>query len=513
MAPILSAVATVLTVAKSRGALGLSSCIANKWACFLCQRTGLLTKKSITRSTRFTSIGSRSMSLSNTKSSFVDFLENAPTRLTKRLKESKSRDDENAKPIQLIMGNEAGDADSIISALTLAYVQNILSSTDQSTNLTVPIVSIPRADLPLRRDAVLLLDMAGINADKLLHADDEIVSNLLGDSDESSESDESFRITLVDHNRLRTSFDHLSRKVSEIVDHHEDEHFHDHITTDSGKREIAFDNGVALVASTCTLVAERLFRAIPPTTLIDRSLGLVLLSVILLDSVNMLPAAGKGTYRDEAAVQTLLKQTDWSSSGSASPAFVNDETMEKIFPRGRDALPDRTALFDMLSSSKFDPKFWNEMSVRDCLRIDYKKFPVESQSLVQSIGLSSVLMDMNTFIEKQQFHNILADFVNSESVDILGVLALYFNEGGMPIRELLLTGRDPRIVHSFAEYLTKDPDAAFLQINERTDGCWDNNEKPAVGARLFTQGNAKGSRKQVAPVLLRHASKITSLRL
>ncbi|KAL7484921.1 hypothetical protein ACHAW6_015122 [Cyclotella cf. meneghiniana] len=520
MALILSAVATVLTTTlKSRGALGFSSCTGIDWASSRRPRTPLLTKKYTAppmheQSTRFTTIDSRSMSSSNGKccSSFVEFLECAPERLRKRWNDAKSRHDERAMPIQFIMGNEAGDADSIISAITLAYVQYLLSGDDRSKHLILPLVSIPREDLTLRRDAVLLLGLAGINTDKLLHIDDDIVSDILGGIDRASEFDVSLQITLVDHNRLRLSLDHLSQNVSEILDHHEDEHSHDHITIDSGKRVIAFDNGVAIVASTCTLVAERLFRAIPPTISIDRSLGLLLLGVILLDSVNMLPAAGKGTDRDEAAIQNLLKRTDWSSCGGTPPAFVDDETIKKIFPSGRDTSPDRTALFDVLSSSKFDPKFWHEMNVRDCLRIDYKKFPVESRkSLVQSIGLSSVLMDMNTLLEKEQFDNILADFVASENVDIFGVLTLYFDEEGMPVRELLLTGRDPRIVNSYAEYLLKDPEAAPLRVMEREDRCFKNEEEPAMETRLFTQGNAKGSRKQVAPVLLRHAVTITSI--
>ena len=76
---------------------------------------------------------------------------------------------------------------------------------------------------------------------------------------------------------------HLSY-VTEIVDHHEDEKSHEQVT--DNKRLIAFENGAATVASTCTLVTERLFNS--TISIIDGSLGLALLGVILLDSVNIL---------------------------------------------------------------------------------------------------------------------------------------------------------------------------------------------------------------------------------
>lgn len=167
----------------------------------------------------------------------------------------------------MIIGNEAGDADSIISALTLGYVMS--SSRSNNTTLLqqqqVPVVSISRAEMELRRDAAILLDLVGIDIQKLLYLDDDIVTDNLMPSASASTSEEddsnisSLSITLVDHNRLRHMFSHLNPYVTEIIDHHQDEGYHRHVVADSGKRNIAFANGHATVASTCTLVAERLF--------------------------------------------------------------------------------------------------------------------------------------------------------------------------------------------------------------------------------------------------------------
>jgi hypothetical protein len=120
-------------------------------------------------------------------------------------------------------------------------------------------------------------------------------------------------------------------------------------------------------------------------------------------------------------------------------------------------------------------------------------------------------MDMDSLVGKQQFREAMTDFVASENVDIFGVLTLYFNEEGLPIRELLLSGRDAVLVNSFTEYLLTHPDAAFLQIQEREGWCSEEEKRTDIETRLFNQGNAKGSRKQVAPVLLNHASTISRL--
>jgi len=483
-----------------------------------------------------------SMSLSNTNNhadtnNFASYLNSVPATLSERTKQHNADapndggNDDNGPTIHMTMGNEAGDADSIISALALGYVvQSQILSSDQNVDadnsiqeIVVPIVSVPRTDLSLRRDVMLLLDLADITVENLLYVDDDIVSrNLLPSSydKKSSQSDRSLprTLTLVDHNRIRSSLSHLSTLVSEIVDHHVDEKSHqDVVTTDSGKRIIAFENGQATVASTCTLVTERIFQHTAlgdqsATISINGSLGLLLLGVILLDSVNMLAEAGKGTARDEKAMQMLLHHTGWASYHETvrMPSLVDATTLERIFPNGRSSMPDRTALFEVLSGAKNDPQFWSELSVMDCLRIDYKKFLVSGQShLVSSIGLSSVLLDMDSLLSKENFLDDLTAFAALSDVGLFGIMAVNFRDG-KPNRELLLTGSNTEIVDSFTNYLLNHPDAAFLEITERKD-CMDDGAYNAAPIRVFQQGNGKGSRKQVAPILLGHAATMSRL--
>jgi exopolyphosphatase len=459
--------------------------------------------------------------------------------------------------------------------------------------IVVPIVSISRLEIKLRPDVLRLLDLAGLTVSDLIYIDDELISTLLlrdpssftnTSSTKTASSpiipSEQLSLILVDHNRLRSSLTHLSNNVIEIVDHHEDEGCYLD-TVPTIKRNIAFHDGVALVASTCTLVVERLFNITPTTSssssrsadsgdsinrsyatavttrTIDASLGVLLLGVILLDSINMSEDAGKGTARDDVAISLLYQYTDWSSNTTTTyKDDDDDDTNDKIRtiartiyppPNGRtnNAPPlNRNALFTYLQNAKFDNQFWYSLSVTDCFKLDYKKFTVpimdnSSASLSSiSIGLSTVLISMNELIDKPNFYNELTSFVtlggvvntndydNDDKMLLFGIQTMTFSEegddGGMPIRGLLLASTDNIILESFTNYLITSEDAKFLEFTEiMIDDCngndwWkkkhedDNEELLAtsnnISVRIFKQGNGKGSRKQVAPTLLKHAS-------
>ena len=215
----------------------------------------------------------------------------------------KKKEEDKTKNDHVVVGNRAGDADSIISALTLAYVESVYGGTPKT-----PMVSITQRDLETQRPEVsFLFQTSGLDntvIDSLRYIDDPTLSPS--------------KVTLVDHNRAEPQFQ--ACEVVEIVDHHYDEQ--QHLDTCEGEsRNIAFQDDKATVASTCTLVAERLQQLNAnnnnnkqPQQQYPSTLSSLLLGTILLDSVNMIPQAGKGTPRDAAAIQNLLDHTDWSTS-------------------------------------------------------------------------------------------------------------------------------------------------------------------------------------------------------
>jgi exopolyphosphatase len=132
-----------------------------------------------------------------------------------------------AQSFHIVIGNEAADADSCVSALLWAFV---LAQKPAGRAVTIlPVVSCPSADLALRREFTYLLqknlDSAGI-----VRSFDELASDLIFVDHVTSELPEveklreagRLSITLTDHNALGGSLASLGDSVVEIVDHHLD---------------------------------------------------------------------------------------------------------------------------------------------------------------------------------------------------------------------------------------------------------------------------------------------------
>jgi len=377
----------------------------------------------------------------------------------------------------ITLGNEAGDADSIISSLSLSYV-NSLSMKDSRITL-LPLVSINRDDLPLRRDVMLILEMAGICVETLVYLDDEMFASIANDNSIRKE------ITLVDHNKLKSDLWNLKDDVVEIIDHHQDEGEHQSVMGEL--RKIGFDGNAALVGSTCTLISERLMES-GKNNDIDAGLGLVLLSVILLDTMNMSGDAGKGTMRDKNAIEFLISHTEWDN------LEVGEETREKIYDT-QSGPPCRKRLYEYLRDSKFDPEFWKAMRPRDTLRIDYKRFESSSGSN-SAFGLASVLLDMNDLLAKNGFYEDAIAYMSEADIDLLGVLTMVI-VNDKPQRGLLLVGTVTQ-VNSMTEFLLHSDAASYLEVTKAND---DVELGSGIIAVILKQGNPKGSRKQVAPVM------------
>lgn len=251
-------------------------------------------------------------------------------------------------PCRVVIGNEAGDADSIISSLCYAWLLHSAASSapSSSTTLTtVPVASIPRADLRLRPETSRLLELAGV---------DQGLLPCLDQVDLASAAQE---LVLVDHNAVSASWDaSLGPRVVEIVDHHSD--LGQHPTVPAEKRTIAFDHetGTATAGSCCTLVAEAFLTR--QRIALDQGVALLLAGVMLLDTVNMSATAGKGTARDAAVLDELLPI----------------------------AATDREVLFHELMTAKFDAAWWRSLSDVQYLRYDYKQ--------AGPLGISAVLLPL-----------------------------------------------------------------------------------------------------------------------
>jgi exopolyphosphatase len=385
----------------------------------------------------------------------------------------------------IVIGNEAGDADTVISAISLAYIETYAPQ-PMSLRRKTPIVSIPKRDLEqLRPEINLLLQLAGLSnpAKELLFVDSSVFRKDMQDA----------RVTLVDHNAIEEKFEERNWHVTEILDHHEDRG----IYIDATPRTVAYLNGKVLVASACTLVAERMMQLWEPPY--PASISLLLMGVILLDSVNLSPEAGKVTQRDIDAIHSLLEHADWQqlSKPSQWAIGISDNSVTNN-------VPDTDVLFHVLQDAKYDPTFWASMSVHDALRYDFKDFEYRDGIF----GISAVLMPLDDFVHKTKLVSSIKRYMKELNTGLLAIMFTY-QEGDHIRRQLMICTDSKGLVDTaqLEEELMSSP----LELQELS-GALAPPDFGAVGleAHFFNQENAAASRKQIGPMLQEFLDRIIS---
>jgi exopolyphosphatase len=138
--------------------------------------------------------------------------------------------------VNIVIGNEAGDADSMISAITYAYFRQASSAVGagEVEVMHVPFISCKRADFNLRREASHLLDLAresecGAGADAALDSELLFLDDLDMHTVHTLARQSKLQISLVDHNKLTGQLamsSGLDECVCDIIDHHRDMNAH-----------------------------------------------------------------------------------------------------------------------------------------------------------------------------------------------------------------------------------------------------------------------------------------------
>ncbi len=346
-----------------------------------------------------------------------------------------SKTDINYKSIDyLVMGNEAADLDSMASAIAYAY----LMAARQSDKTIVPVMPILRADFKLRTEAVYVFSQAGINLNNLVFLDDmnveEVVKRVTG-------------LVLVDHNKLSGSWDQYGDKVVVILDHHRDENLYPH----AGKKVIE------TVGSTTTLVGEELIRLHP--NLIDEPLALLLCGTILLDTVNLDPAAGRVTPKDEEIAGILMKSC----------------------PLGQDTY------FNKVQEAKFNTA---ELGTFDLLRKDYKEFKFAETPC----GIASVLLSLIQWGEKDAELCLgFESYAQRRHLDLFFSMNAYTNPGFN--RDLAVYCKEIQLHDKIIKFLQEKG----LELTPVSLG----DQKTCLEGKIsfYRQGNLGISRKKLSPLL------------
>ncbi|KAM3918893.1 exopolyphosphatase PRUNE1 [Leptodactylus fuscus] len=340
--------------------------------------------------------------------------------------------------LHVVLGNEACDLDSMVSAITLAYY---LAKTSSSKNLAyVPVLNIPRQDFPLRTDSTFFLKENRIPEEHLIFRDEIDLGGLY----------EAGRLglSLVDHNVLPRADSFMEDVVTEVIDHRVLER------TPSRNCRVTAE----LVGSCTTLVAEKILRDAPH--ILDSQLASLLRGTIVLDCVNMAPAAGKVTPKDTEYV-TLL---------------------ESKYPD----LPPRGAVFDSLQNAKFDV---SGLTTDQMLRKDLKALVSRDTKL----AISALYMDLEEFLRRKDVEDELRDFCQRHHYNVLIAMAIAFTSANEPRRQIVVYSQEGALRATVSKVLVEATTPCLELSPISRHSC---NHVTA-----YSQGNTAASRKKVLPIL------------
>ena len=397
--------------------------------------------------------------------------------------------DSNSAPVTLVMGNEAADLDSIVSAITYALHITRRSCIDYEwmdrdppdpvtgapngwnnekesqceLRFAVPYVAVPRADLPLRGDAAWLLDDIGVDVDSIVFADD--LDPLALDA-----SGRLRDVVLVDHNVPPAKHISLLEKTTRVIDHHVDE---ERYPLDGTCTVM-----IGPVGSCATLIAEQTCEEAEigidgmlgegyvgnARGLYHGPLAKMVCSAILLDTQNL----------DANNERTRLEDYIWCRKLAAFAGYTNEE--------------DMTALYTQLKQKRFDQ---TGLSAVDLLRRDYKQWTL----CEMHVGIASFGVPLTSMGDVKDVRAACDAFIADRKIDVLVLMAAFEGSDGTFERQLAFAGSD----------------AATTQLCEKIVGGigsglgglvpLEGPDAHAFGGLAFGQGDGKASRKKVQPLI------------
>ncbi|KAI6128207.1 DHH phosphoesterase [Pisolithus croceorrhizus] len=426
----------------------------------------------------------------------------------------------------IVIGNEAGDLDSVASSIGYAWYRSHVDSRNIGGK-AVALMPMPRSDFCLRAENVYALAIAGVHEpfDELLCPEDIPPDHRCTD------------YALVDHNNIHDSSPNT--RVVAVVDHHEDE----------GKYYDTASPRVIEPAGSCASLVTRLFMSGPVHISIPPDLAGLLLSAIAIDTQG-LRKGGKALDVDRAAAAWLHGYVDPTKQASLSGETQTPSETDPAMSRGIVDHDWLRSLADTLRSKKIAV---SHLSTRDLLRRDYKQYALElSPSLKQEsggviqVGLATVPLPLSAFFKSGSAAviNATISWMEERGLTILGILTTYRSKKDKGRREQLWIVKQskdaPQQQQILGHALFDGLDAeASLELKPRrfsrygfgkkgdttgnkehgdddtsSDDGSDTDKQSASAvndspfgnafiARVYKQKNTHATRKQVAPLLKR----------
>jgi exopolyphosphatase len=344
----------------------------------------------------------------------------------------------NKKTVHAVMGNEAADADSVVSAIAYAC---FLEKTIANNNETyIPVINICKNDIKLRREILLLLSNACIDIENLFFIDEFDIKKY---SDNNK-----LKIILTDHNKLSWKQENLAKDIEGIIDHHIDENAY------NTKNKIIEQTG-----SCATIVSQIIIEKNPE--LLTKEFAQMLLSPILLDTSNISPKNSKTTKKDIEVAQYLISKFNI----------------------------DAGILFYTLHNEKHNI---SNFSACDILRKDYKEWIMGNYKT----GFSSTNIPIEKwFLKEKNLIEVFGQFYTNNSLDIF-IIMISYTDMAVFKRELVLFSKNSTIIDKLCSYLQENGSVLEkISIDESYITC------SRQYINFFTQKNTAYSRKKLQPVI------------
>ncbi|KAJ7135443.1 exopolyphosphatase [Mycena crocata] len=388
----------------------------------------------------------------------------------------------------IVMGNEAGDLDSLASSIAYAWIQSEIHK-----KLAIPLIRIGRDDLSLRAENLHALKLAGINKPEQL---------LLSITDvQDAKPFPTSTFALVDHNRLDDSFcvDNPNANVVAVIDHHEDEHLY----ADSA------DPRKVEPAGSC---ASHVANIYPKDTGIPKELATLLLSAILVDTGG-LRQGGKALKADYDAASYLIPLSSLADSISSHTI----SRMSKDTSTNSDLLADIPEVKQLSEDLAYKKSDVSHLGAWDLLRRDYKEYTytLNWHPSAPSIkaGLATVPVKLKAWGSGGKLEGEAQRWMEHRGLSILGVLTSF--------RHSSKFGKSGKGKHrrEMAWFIRDDATPQKLQVDDVASRLWKGlegndeikvtkhkkirlgNSAPSVRAMVYKQGNANATRKTTAPLL------------
>merc|ERR1719160_1179159 len=370
--------------------------------------------------------------------------------------------------VAVVMGNEAGDLDSMASAVVLAYYKS-----EHEGCAVFPVINVPRDELRLRKDNCEVFSVANIAQEDLIFITEIPLKKLA--------SDGRLQLTIVDHNELSPRQDFLAKSVVAILDHHKDAGLYKDTVGEDGRRNVQFPNG-----SATSLIAEVLNKDDDgKAVLADPSANLLLQSTIMLDTDNLTNKA-KTENLDRAGLEVLksaVTSEPWAPKYSARAEYY-----EKI-----KVLRQDIEGFSAVDVIKKDLKYGS---------VGGEQFAIGSAPVsLKKIGIIESLDKLKAFAREMKA------FILANEIQSAFVLAVPEEEEG-PYKQIVTAtsaGEWAHIKEDFEKTIASDKKYGGIALKGRRTE-WPVN---GVGQELEHEGfvysvfefSASASRKQILPAV------------